>query len=487
MGVTVRNISVAAVLAALVAVAPSAGSASARRGAHATRTYATRATLPLRTSLDDPFTLTGPDRAIGFLKVRAAGASYVRIIVPWNEIAPTTPPAGFAAADPTSPSYSWSWLDTTVASAEKAGLTPILDIARAPAWAQVTRGRGGAGAPKIAALGQFAKALALQYDGNHDAPPVHVFQVWNEPNLSQDLSPVNPAVYRQMVNAVAASTHAVGSANLVVAGGLDPFRNKGKGWYSVSPLAFMRSMLCVSKGMHPHRTCRNQAHFDVWSHHPYTFNGPFGHARRTDDVSLGDLPKMRALLRAAVKLHRVVSPHPVQFWVTEFSWDTKPPRRHAAPVGLASRWTAEALYQMWRSGVSLVTWFGLEDKGGKSPYQSGLFFHAKSLAQARAKPVRTAFRFPFVAYLGRGSVSVWGRDATSNKQLVTILRRVGTSGHWRTVARIRSNTSGIFQAKLRLAATTKDSLRATASGSGTSLSFSLTRPSAKLRYGPWGN
>jgi hypothetical protein len=38
-----------------------------------------------------------------------------------------------------------------------------------------------------------------------------------------------------------------------------------------------------------------------------------------------------------------------------------------------------------------------------------------------------------------------------------------------------------------LAATTKDSLRATASGSGTSLSFSLTRPSAKLRYGPWGN
>jgi hypothetical protein len=156
-------------------------------------------------------------------------------------------------------------------------------------------------------------------------------------------------------------------------------------------------------------------------------------------------------------------------------------------VGLASRWTAEALYQMWRSGVSLVTWFGLEDKGGKSPYQSGLFFHAKSLAQARAKPVRTAFRFPFVAYLGRGAVSVWGRDATSNKRLVTIQRRAGTSGHWRTVARIRSNGSGIFQAKLRLAATKNDWLRASAGGSGVSLAFSLARPSPKLRYGPWGN
>jgi len=228
-------------------------------------------------------------------------------------------------------------------------------------------------------------------------------------------------------------------------------------------------------------------HFDVWSHHPYTFNGPFGHATRPDDVSLGDLPKMRTLLRAAVKSHRVVSSHPVQFWVTEFSWDTLPPRRHAAPVGLASRWTAEALYQMWRSGVSLVTWFGLEDKGGKGPYQSGLFFHASSLARAKAKPLRTAFRFPFVAYLGRGNVSVWGRDATSDTQVVAIQRRHGTHGNWRTVARIRSNRTGIFRAKLKLAASKKDWLRATAAGSGNSLGFSLTRPSPKLRYGPWGN
>jgi hypothetical protein len=290
-----------------------------------------------------------------------------------------------------------------------------------------------------------------------------------------------------MVNAVAASVHAVSRSNLVVAGGLDPFGNKGKGWYSVSPLTYMRSLLCLSKGAHPHRTCSGQVHFDVWSHHPYTFNGPFGHARRANDVSLGDLPKMHTLLQAAIKLHRVVPTHPVQFWVTEFSWDTKPPRRHAAPVGLAARWTAEALYQMWRSGVSLVTWFGLMDKGGTSPYQSGLFFHAKSLANARAKPVRTAFRFPFVAYLGRGGVSVWGRDATSNKRVVAIQRRHGTHGQWQTVARVRSNGAGIFQAKLKLAATNKDWLRATAAGSGASLAFSLTQPSPKLRYGPWGN
>jgi hypothetical protein len=465
----------------LAAVAASSGAASS------VRTYSTHGTLPLRTSVDDPFTFTGAQRATGFLKAREAGASYVRIIVAWNSIAPTTRPAGFDPTDPASHGYDWTWYDSTIDSAEKAGLTPILDIARAPAWALASKHGKRINTPTTVSLGQFAKALALHYDGKHGAPPAHVFQVWNEPNLSQDLSPVSAAAYRGMVNAVATSVHGVSTMNLVVAGGLDPFGNKTKTWYSVSPLAYMRSLLCLSKGTHPHRTCRNQVHFDIWSHHPYTFSGPFGHATRPDDVSLGDLPKMHALLRAAVKLHRVVSSHPVQFWVTEFSWDTKPPRRHAAPVGLASRWTAEALYQMWRSGVSLVTWFGLEDKGGKSPYQSGLFFHASTLARAKAKPVRTAFRFPFVAYLGRGSVSVWGRDATSNAQLVMIQRRHGTHGNWRTVARIRSNRTGIFRAKLKLAASKKDWLRATAPGSGNSLGFSLTRPSPKLRYGPWGN
>ena len=487
MGVSSRSLLFAVAIAVLAAVAASSGWAGTRKGTHATRTHSTGATLPLRTSLDDPFALTGPERAEGFVKVRASGASYVRLVVPWNLVAPTNPGPAFAPADPTSSGYSWSWLDSNVQSAATNGLTPILDIVRAPSWALVTINGKRVNTPKASALGQFAKALALHYDGKHDAPPAHVFQVWNEPNLSQDLSPVNAATYRGMVNAVATSVHGVSRANLVVAGGLDPFGNKAKTWYSVSPLAYMRSLLCVSKGKHPHRTCSGVAHFDVWSHHPYSFNGPFGHATRPDDVSLGDLPKMRSLLRAALRLHRVSSTHGVQFWVTEFSWDTKPPRRHAAPIALASRWTAEALYQMWRSGVSLVTWFGLVDKGGNGPYQSGLYFHAKSLARARAKPVRTAFRFPFVAYLGKGNVSVWGRDATSNKQVVTIQRRVGTHGNWRTVAKIRSNGSGIFRGKLRLKATKKDSLRATAAGSGNSLAFSLTRPSPKLRYGPWGN
>jgi hypothetical protein len=291
-----------------------------------------------------------------------------------------------------------------------------------------------------------------------------------------------------MVNAVAAAVHAVDPSDLVVAGGLDPFGTKSKRhqeWYSIRPLAFMRSLLCLSKGTHPHATCDDPVHFDVWSHHPYTYGGPFGHARLVDDVSLGDLPKMLAVLQAGVRLGHVVSAHPVQFWVTEFGWDTNPPRKHAASLNLAARWTAESLHQMWLSGVTMVTWFLLEDYPSPSPYQSGLYFHASSLANVRAKPVRAAFRFPFVAYLHHSRVSLWGRVATSDKQRVMIQLRHGKS--WRTVALVSSNAYGIFEAKLKLKVTKRGLLRAIASGSGTSLPFSLFVPrGAGAQIGPWG-
>jgi len=470
------------------------GRASRVRASHGAPTFSTGSTLPLRTSLFDPYAFVGSSDA--FSMAQGAGASYVRLLFNWSSVAPDTRPTGFVPSDQSSPGYTWTELDTEVTAAEAAGLTPILDIFSAPKWAFAVRPKGNrAGTPNSAALGDFARALATHYNGSNGAPAVHDYEVWNEPNLSLTLSPVNPDAYRSMINAVATAVHAVNRNNIVVAGGLDPFENVAPRFVARAPLSYMSSLLCVSLGnpkakkaalRKPHATCKTKVHFDVWSHHPYTFDGPFGHARRANDISLGDLPKMRALLQDAVKLHRVVSSHPVQFWVTEFSWDTNPPRPHAVPLNLQARWTSESLYQMWRSGVSLVTWFLLEDRPSPSPYQSGLYFRAKLLAEAKPKPALTAFRFPFVAYLGKRAVTVWGRDATSQKVVVTIQLAHRRGGPWRSVARAVSNRYGIFKASLKLKANRKDWLRATAPMSGKSLAFSLTVPKT-LHVGPWGN
>jgi hypothetical protein len=474
----------------LLAGAAFAGTLSSRQ----VRTYSTRGTLPLRTGFLDGL-FEGSQQGTAFPMAAAAGASYVRLVVYWRNIAPASPPVGFVATDAASPGYDWTALDTTLEDAESAGLTPILDINAPPNWAWKTAPEGqNAGTPTTSALGDFATALATRYDGSNPGLPVeHVFEVWNEVNNSLFMGPaVSASTYRAMVNAVAAAVHGADPANLVVAGGLDPFGHpKSKkqnrlGWYSVAPLAFMRSLLCLSTGARPRPTCSDPVHIDVWSHHPYTYGGPFGKAKLRDDVELGDLPRMRALLQAGVRLHHVVSANPVQFWVTEFGWDTNPPRAHAAPLGLAARWTAESLHQMWLSGVSLVTWYLLEDFPSPSEYESGLYFYAPALENARPKPGLTAFRFPFVAYLQKKTVSIWGRDATSDKEAVTIQRRHGKIGVWRTVAQVASNANGIFLANVKLKATKKDWLRAIAPGSGSSLAFSLTRPKDP-HIGPWGS
>jgi hypothetical protein len=474
----------ACALAVVLATSAAAAKTSARH------VIATRATIPLRTAFFDHM-FESPQQATAFTMAKAAGASYVRLEVSWRSIAPATRPSGFVAADPTSVGYDWRGIDAAVLAAGASGLTPILDVVGPPEWAYEQLPLNvNAGTPNVADLGNFATALATHYDGSTTGVPAeHVFQVWNEPNNSLDLNPVTPGTYRAMVNAVATAVHGADPSSLVVAGGLDPFghpKTKTQKWYSVAPLAFMRSLLCLSKGAHPHATCHDPVHFDVWSHHPYTFGGPFGKAIKPDDVELGDLPRMKALLTAGVKLGQVASAQPVQFWVTEFGWDTNPPRKHAAPLSLAARWTAESLHQMWLSGVSLVTWFLLEDYPSPSPYQSGLYYHAESLENAQPKPGLTAFRFPFVAYLQKKTVSVWGRDTTSDQQVVTIQLRRGKSGGWRSVAQIQSNSSGIFLAKLKLKATKKYWLRAIAGGSENSLPFSLTRPKDP-RIGPWGN
>jgi hypothetical protein len=482
--VPLRHVFLVVAMLGLAATASATGFAAGK--SH--RTYTTPATKPLRTALFDLVNLRG-GKPWAFTMTRSAGAQYVRLVVRWSAIAPATRPDGFDASDPTSPGYSWSAIDATVEAATNAGLTPILSIVATPKWAYAKRPHGvNAGTPKTVALGDFAQALSTHFDGENGLPLVNVFEVWNEPNLSLDLGPAKASSYRSMVNAVAASVHAVDSNNVVVAGGLDPFghkKNKHQSWNSVAPLAFMRSLLCLSKGSHPHATCHHKIHFDVWSHHPYTFGGPFGKSQTPDDVELGNLSQMRTLLQAAVKDHHVVSSNSVQFWVTEFAWDSNPPRKGAAPMALASRWTAESLYQAWRSGVSLFTWFGLEDQTGSSPYKSGLYFHAKFLQNARPKPVLTAFRFPLVAYLGKSSVTVWGRDATSSDARVTIQLRHGKSHSWTTAGYIDANSSGIFRAKMKLQATKKDWLRAVAPGSGKSLAFSLTRPRAP-HIGPFG-
>jgi hypothetical protein len=214
----------------------------------------------------------------------------------------------------------------------------------------------------------------------------------------------------------------------------------------------MRELLCMSTGSKPRPTCNASVPFDVWSHHPYTNGGPNRSARARDDVSLGDLPEMRRLLRAAEKAGHVKSAGRADFWATEFSWDTKAPDPGGVPLSRHARWVAEAFYNMWRSDVSTVVWFQLRDNPRGTftwgqTWQSGLFFRTTAnYRDEKAKPVRQVVRFPFVALpRGRGA-TIWGRTPGSAAASVLIERRSGK--RWVRVTTVKANSNGLFRRNL---------------------------------------
>jgi hypothetical protein len=315
---------------------------------------------------------------------------------------------------------------------------------------------------------------------------VKAFEVWNEANASFFLYPqeqahraVSPAIYRGMVNAFAAGVHRVHADNLVVAGGLFPFVVERATAQAIGPLRFMRELLCISKHLHARRHCGPRVHLDVWSHHPYTSGSPTHRAGNPNSVSIRELPRMRRLLSAAVRLKRIVHRRPVRFWVTEFSWDSNPPDPHGVPAGLHARWVAEALYRMWRSGVSLVTWLQLRDDAPNGRpdnvvFQSGLYLRCNDGIQCDSpKLALTAFRFPFVAFRSKGRVKLWGRTPDSRRHRVIVEQ--ATRRGWKRLAGLRSSRAGIFARHVRTRR--RGALRArVVNGGATSLAFSLKRP-----------
>ena len=182
---------------------------------------------PLVTAMVDS---RAPGDPATFARMRRTGAQVVRLTLSWAGVAPARRPAQFDATDPGEPSYRWGAFDRELAEAFAAGLTPLVDINSAPAWANQPYDPGP-GLPDAVKLGRFARAAARRYSGSYAGlPRIRYWQVWNEPNISLDLTPqlldgrpVAADRYRVMVNRVAASIKQVHADNLVVAGGLAPF------------------------------------------------------------------------------------------------------------------------------------------------------------------------------------------------------------------------------------------------------------------------
>ena len=462
----------------------------------------------LKTGIIDYDPYGGSEADLAFARTREAGASVVRLFIPWWAVVPNADskekPEGFNAGDPADPGYNLADFDAQVMRAIDHGLEPMLMLTNAPVWAE---GPGekpvgvrvrGTHDPDPREYALFARAMARRYSGNFQGlPRVRLWQAWNEPNAWGNLTPqyneppsqpvpagakiLSPEIYRRLLNRFADEVRRVHKDNVVVTGGLAPFGSARAGDHRVAPMIFMRKLLCMNERNEPLRRCEKPK-FDIWSHHPYTQGGPTHKATFRDNVSLGDLPRMRRLLLAAIRANRIATKRRPQFWVTEFGWDTKPPDSNGLPLWLHARWTAEAMLQMWRNGITQITWFKLrDDDSGSYPDagvpQSGLYHRCQDgLFCDQPKPTLTAFRFPFVAYKKRRQLKIWGRTPASDRRFVLIEQRKPRG--WTRVARLRSDRDGIFQKRVRRDG--RGPVRARLAGEtgelARTLPFSLKRP-----------
>jgi hypothetical protein len=432
-------------LACAAALLPAAASAGVR---------------PLNTGISNVYS----NEDVAFAHVRETGSTLTLSAVRWRVIAPTKPPAIWNPEDPADPNYEWDFIDKWVRGAVNAGLTPVLQIRSAPAWAERCVPGPETEAvcnPDPAALAAFTKAVVKRFSGSFgNLPDVDYWEGMNEPNLFiffepqyQGDQPVSPYLYRTLVNSFYAAVKSVDPTDLVLAPALAPVASPGT---TIGPMRFTRLMLCM-KGHHdPHPTagdCEGGVHFDIFDIHPYTTGSPT-HEGGPNDVEMGDLAKLQELLAAADKAGRIKGAFKrTPLWITEFSYDSKPPDPGGLAMRIERQWIAEALYQAWTNRVSSFMWYSLEDEAPKPgvPFsqssQSGLYFWAPTVAAEVPKPAMYAYRFPFVAFRHSKGLRFWGRTPDSVPGKIVLQAR--RKGGWSKLGVARADAAGIFSGFLR--------------------------------------
>jgi hypothetical protein len=311
---------------------------------------------------------------------QGGGASVIRTIVRWSEIAPRHPRR---PADPFAREYRFNDLDDLVRSATQRHIEVLLTIWGTPSWAN-----GGAGANAAptnpADLRDFAYALAARYSGNFAGfPPVRFFSIWNEPNSSLFLAPqfdssgrpVAPRVYALLVQAAYAGIKRANPDALVAAGETAPRghdRPIPGSHESESPGNFARLVAAAAP----------QLRFDSWAHHPYprTDRERPGAAQPWPNVGLSGLARFETALSGWFDRRRV------ELWLTEFAYRTNPRLPDASTYTLQASYLKQAVaLASADSAVGMFIWFGFRDQAGQ-PWQSGLLDQ-----RGHAKPALTSF------------------------------------------------------------------------------------------------
>ena len=362
-------------------------------------------------SFEAPRELRDPSqRGEAFRKIDSLGVRAMRVILYWQDVAPSPKSATKPSFDATDPSaYDWSTYDPILDEAQQRGWGVILTVTGpVPRWATASK-RDNITRPSAREFRAFMTAA-----GRHYKDRVSTWAVWNEPNHPSFLGPqkskgrnISPGIYRGLFLAAWRGLRESGNDKDRLLMGETAPRGTGR---VVAPLAFLRGALCLNSRYVKRRTCSNLP-ADGYAHHAYTTRlGPFFKPPGRDDVTIGVLDRLaRALDRAgtAGAIKRGMG-----IYLTEFGIQSKPDPFYGVPLEQQAEYYAisERIAYRNKRVRSFSQYLLRDDEPNAGGERYGGFESGLEFADGRVKrPAYEGFRLPLVAVRQGSRVSLWGR------------------------------------------------------------------------------
>ncbi len=300
---------------------------------------------------------TDASRAMVLDKLKASGASTVRIDVSWNMLEPT--------ASGVYSTWGLGQVDNVVNMAASRGLRPLVTLWLAPKWANGSADERVAptSAAGLAALQSISARLATRYKGVVDG-----WEVWNEPNDTNFMRGASPVVYANMLRAAYAGFKAGDPSSTVVFSGTS----------CVDDVWIDKALAAGGRGK-----------YDVMGVHPY-----MAVADEAPDLPDNGTKYRMNHLPALIRVMAKYGEGSKKVWFTEFGWSVHPtlPGSTNEARGVTAAQQADYLRRTINlvrtkyPQVTKVFWY--QDRtDGTDPATSGygLIFPNGSTTQALAK------------------------------------------------------------------------------------------------------
>jgi hypothetical protein len=380
-------------------------------------------------------------------EIQGFGVTHVRALVYWRQFSAkprSRSKPTFDTSDPNAyPPGTWDALDHLVDSIQRRRMTIQLTLTGpVPTWATKRR-KGKVNDPSARWFGRWARAVARRYGDRVD-----MWSIWNEPNHPEFLGPQykngephTPRLYRKLYAAGESAIHNTpgGSNDKVLFGETAPIGNQNV----VSPLAFLRGALCLSRDYKRSGGCK-KLRIDGYAHHAYSRKGnPSSVSTDEDEVSIGTLSRLTTALDRAARAGAIDRGRGI--YLTEFGVQSRPDpfavslARQAEYLAISERIAyanprvkAFSQYLLYddkpRKGSRLQRWSG---------FQSGL-----RTWKGKKKPAYNGFMLPLAAKRYGSQDVLWGRvrPATGPTEIV-IEHKVGKGG-WQRLTALQ--TSGVY-------------------------------------------